>query len=104
MLCLLALLLVVLPFYHPYLLLSAKMRPVRAGVGSGLVLCAYWAAFWRLGRLLPGVPASPERLLSMMQVLWLNSTLNLVLRLCCCFVFRLQWGELLGRSTFVFPE
>lgn len=68
MLCLLGLLLVALPFYHPYLLLSAKLRPVRAAAGGGIALAVYLVAFWRFGRMLPGVPAAPGRLLSMIQV------------------------------------
>jgi hypothetical protein len=68
--CLLTLLLLVLPFYHPYLLLSSKLRPMRASMGGGIALVIYMIAFWKFGRMLPGVPVSEGKLFSTIQVRW----------------------------------
>lgn len=67
MLSLLLLLLLVLPFYHPYLLLSSKMRPGRASIGGVIALATYLVAFWRLGKMLPGVPAPNGALFTVIQ-------------------------------------
>lgn len=49
MVAMLALLLLVLPYYHSYVALSAKLRPVQAAAGGALALAAFTFAFWRLG-------------------------------------------------------
>jgi hypothetical protein len=68
MTCMLGLLLFVLPYYHSYVALSSKLPPAKAGLGAGLLLAAGLTAFWRLGGIVPGIPAGSGRLLTMLEV------------------------------------
>lgn len=68
MTCMLGLLLFVLPYYHCYAALSSKLPPAKAGLGAGLLLAAGLTAFWRLGGIVPGIPAGSGRLLTMLEV------------------------------------
>lgn len=69
MVAMLALLLLVLPFYHCYFALSSKLPPLRAGMGAATLLCGGLAAFWRLGGAVPGIPAAAGwRTLTMLEV------------------------------------
>jgi hypothetical protein len=68
MTCMLGLLLFVLPYYHCYVALSSKLPPAKAGLGAGLLLAAGLTAFWRLGGIVPGIPAGSGRLLTMLEV------------------------------------
>ena len=65
MVCMLALLLFVLPYYHSYVALSTRLRPVMAGV-AGLAACALFVyAFWHVG---PAVPGASRSILSFSKV------------------------------------
>ncbi|GAB4817352.1 hypothetical protein N2152v2_004398 [Parachlorella kessleri] len=77
--CLLTLLLLVLPFYHPYLVLSNKLRPGRATMGGSIALAVYMIAFWKFGRMLPGVPASHGSLFSTIQAISRVGVIGIVL-------------------------
>lgn len=69
MVAMLALLLLVLPFYHCYFALSSKLPPLRAGMGAATLLFGGLAAFWRLGGAVPGIPAAAGwRTLTMLEV------------------------------------
>ena len=57
MVCMLCLLLLVLPYYHSYYALSTKLPPAKSLTGAALLLAVGLFAFYRMGGLVPGIPA-----------------------------------------------
>ena len=64
----LCLLLLVLPYYHCFTALSARLPPARASLAAAALLAAGLAAFWRLGGAAPAVPHATAHGLSMLEV------------------------------------
>jgi hypothetical protein len=68
MVSMLCLLLFILPYYHSYVALAARMQPLRASLGAACLLAAGLFAFWHLGGVVPGIPRGHTRLLTMLEV------------------------------------
>ncbi|EFN56411.1 hypothetical protein CHLNCDRAFT_144997 [Chlorella variabilis] len=75
----LCLLLLVLPYYHSYVALSSKLPPLKACAGAAVLLAAGLCAFWRLGGVVPGIPAGHGRLLTMLEVVSRVGVLGIIL-------------------------
>lgn len=81
MIALMAMLLVVMPYYHSYTLLCGKLRPSRAAIGSGIALVGFSYAFWHLRWLAPAVPlaANPLRRFGMLEAIGRVGSLGVTL-------------------------
>ncbi|PRW44958.1 tyrosine--tRNA ligase cytoplasmic [Chlorella sorokiniana] len=77
MLAMLALLLLILPGYHCYVVLHAKLPPLKAVAGAGVLLCAYLFAFWKMGGVVPGIPAG--RTMGMLEAVSRVGVLGIIL-------------------------
>ena len=65
----LCLLLLVLPFYHAFTALAARLPRARAAGVAAAALAAALLAFWRLGGAVPGIPPGRGLLtMSMLEV------------------------------------
>ncbi|KAI7840944.1 hypothetical protein COHA_005374 [Chlorella ohadii] len=77
MLSMLALLLLILPGYHCYVVLHAKLPPLKAVAGAAVLLCAYLFAFWKMGGVVPGIPAG--RTMGMLEAVSRVGVLGIIL-------------------------
>ncbi|KAI3426358.1 hypothetical protein D9Q98_008730 [Chlorella vulgaris] len=79
MVSMLCLLLFILPYYHSYVALAARMQPLRASLGAACLLAAGLFAFWHLGGVVPGIPRGHTRLLTMLEAVSRVGVLGIIL-------------------------